>query len=290
MSTEWVLDRLPSMARYYPRTVVPRRSSGTPELPRLSVRVAGVTPRVADIHRYRGLCGVPPSNTLPHLYPQLLAGPLHLALMTHPSFPFRAAGVVHVRNRVVQSAAIFEPVPLDLHAWVEGCRPVARGWEFDLHTEASFRGELRWRAITTVLAMGRSGVTASADTGMTPPPEAPTEVLDELDLPSDLGRRYCALTGDINPIHMYALTARLFGFPRAIIHGTWTAARAVGALGDRMPASPFTSDVRFRRPVLLPSRIRILGGSVEDGACWQVVEDTSGRVLVEGEVRSGEPG
>ena len=48
-------------------------------------------------------------------------------------------------------------------------------------------------------------------------------------LPGDLGRRYAAVSGDRNPIHLYALTAKAFGFPRQIAHGMWSKARCLAA-------------------------------------------------------------
>ncbi|WP_448318773.1 MaoC family dehydratase, partial [Streptomyces sp. CO7] len=77
-------------------------------------------------------------------------------------------------------------------------------------------------------------------------------VAAEWRLAGDLGRRYGAASGDRNPIHLTAATARLFGFPRAIAHGMWTAARCVAAHG--MPATGRVT-VRFRAPVLLPGTV-----------------------------------
>ena len=54
-------------------------------------------------------------------------------------------------------------------------------------------------------------------------------------LPADLGRRYAAVSGDHNPIHLYPLTAKAFGFPRQIAHGMWTKARCVAAMENRLP-------------------------------------------------------
>ena len=73
-------------------------------------------------------------------------------------------------------------------------------------------------------------------------------------LPGDLGRRYGSVSGDLNPIHVHPLTARLFGFPSAIAHGMWTKARALAALEPRLPDA-FVVDVRFRRPILLPAKV-----------------------------------
>ena len=53
---------------------------------------------------------------------------------------------------------------------------------------------------------------------------------------------------------MHALTAKPLGFPAAIAHGMWTKARALAALEPRLPDA-FETDVRFRRPILLPAKV-----------------------------------
>ncbi|MEU6705104.1 MaoC/PaaZ C-terminal domain-containing protein [Streptomyces wuyuanensis] len=71
-------------------------------------------------------------------------------------------------------------------------------------------------------------------------------------LPADLGRRYGAASGDRNPIHLYAATARAFGFPRAIAHGMWTFARC---LAERNPRELRRAEAEFKAPVLLPGSV-----------------------------------
>jgi acyl dehydratase len=61
----------------------------------------------------------------------------------------------------------------------------------------------------------------------------------------------------VNPIHLHALTARAMGFPRAIAHGMWTAARTLSVLGPAT-AGPSTSRVWFGKPVLLPSTVELV--------------------------------
>ena len=73
-------------------------------------------------------------------------------------------------------------------------------------------------------------------------------------LEGDLGRRYAAVSGDRNPIHMHALSAKPLGFPAAIAHGMWTKARCLAALESRLPDA-FGVEVRFRKPILLPARV-----------------------------------
>ena len=78
----------------------------------------------------------------------------------------------------------------------------------------------------------------------------------------DLGRRYAAVSGDRNPIHMHSLSAKALGFPGAIAHGMWTKARCLAALESRLPDA-FTVEVRFRRPIVLPARVEF--GSAAEG-------------------------
>ncbi len=73
--------------------------------------------------------------------------------------------------------------------------------------------------------------------------------------PSDIGRQYAKVSGDYNPIHLSALSARLFGFPKAIAHGLWNKARTLAALGNYLPAANIEIDVTFRKPVFLPNEL-----------------------------------
>jgi acyl dehydratase len=83
------------------------------------------------------------------------------------------------------------------------------------------------------------------------------------ELPGDLGRRYAGVSGDRNPIHMHALSAKALGFPRAIAHGMWTKARCLAALEGLLPDA-YAVQVRFRRPIELPATVAF--ASKADGA------------------------
>ncbi|MFD6549556.1 MaoC/PaaZ C-terminal domain-containing protein [Streptomyces sp. NPDC058398] len=80
----------------------------------------------------------------------------------------------------------------------------------------------------------------------------PLPALAEWHLAPDVGRRYGAVSGDRNPIHLHPLTARLFGFPRAIAHGMWTVARCLAEYG---PGQVAEVRAEFRAPVLLPGAV-----------------------------------
>jgi acyl dehydratase len=173
---------------------------------------------------------------------------------------------VHVAQRVEQLAPLKPRAQFSLRAFTGPARQARRGVEFDLVTEAHADGTCVWRGITTALSLGATGApTPVARPDAAAPADAgPWQVIAQLAAPESLGRRYAAIAGDLNPIHQHALLARPFGFERAIVHGTWTLARALAAAG--WPTTPaFELEARFRRPVLLPSTIEVMARRTAQG-------------------------
>jgi acyl dehydratase len=201
---------------------------------------------------YDRLCGFDLSDTLPPTYPHMLAFGLHMALMTDGRFPLPAIGLVHIVNRIVIHRPTGAAERLSLRVWATGIEPHPRGRQFTIHTEARVGGELVWEEETTNLK--REG--APAQSGTPREKEAAAELAPTATwrLPGDLGRRYGGVSGDVNPIHMHRLTARLFGFQSAIAHGMWTKARCLAALDPELPDA-YTVEVSFRRPILLPATV-----------------------------------
>ena len=204
---------------------------------------------------YDRVCGFPLRDQLPATYPHMLAFPLQLQLMTDPAFPFPALGLVHIANRIVQHRRILAAEPLTIRVWATALEAHSRGRQFTLRSEARVEDELVWEETSTILR--RSG---SSDERAPRPQREDREEPAELPvtatwrLPGDLGRRYGSVSGDLNPIHIHPLSARLFGFPTAIAHGMWTKARCLAALDPRLPER-FTVEVEFRKPILLPATV-----------------------------------
>jgi acyl dehydratase len=80
-------------------------------------------------------------------------------------------------------------------------------------------------------------------------------------LPASAGRRYARVSGDYNPIHLWAATARPFGFRAPILHGYATAARAAHTLVDlHLHGDPLAlrrMRISFRAPLALPCTPRL---------------------------------
>lgn len=216
------------------------------------------TERLAE---YCRVCGFTVCDTLPATYPHILAFPLHMALMTQGDFPFPAVGLVHVQNRIEQRRPIGVGERLEVRVSAGELEPHPKGQTFKLHTAVAAAGEEVWRSESTNLRRGK-GDDSSGDSGPSFDPDLPAEA--EWQLPGALGRRYGAVSGDRNPIHMYGFTAKAFGFPRQIAHGMWTKARCVAALEPRLPDA-FTVEVAFKRPILLPSKVVFSSDANADG-------------------------
>lgn len=235
---------------------LPFLAGGGGEMPDLQLELADVATDPERLAEYCRVCGFTLRDELPPTYPHILAFPLHMALLTDSRFPFPAVGMVHVTNRITQHRPIAAGERLSLHVELGALEPHPKGRTFPLITRAHVGDELVWEG--RAVNLRRGGGSADAAAGGPDAPE-PAELRMEASwsLPGDLGRRYAGVSGDRNPIHLYGVTAKAFGFPRQIAHGMWTKARCLAALEPRLPGA-FTVDVAFKRPLLLPSRVELM--------------------------------
>jgi acyl dehydratase len=140
-----------------------------------------------------------------------------------------------------------------------------------------------WEEVSTNLRRGGGGGSAPRDAERQREAEQ-LPAAATWRLPGDLGRRYGSISGDINPIHMHSLSARLFGFPSAIAHGMWTKARCLAALSGRLPHS-FDVEASFRKPILLPATVEFAEAWEQDGSARFAVRDAKkGTPHLEGSV------
>jgi hypothetical protein len=223
------------------------------ELPDLTLRRKDIEVDADHVAAYAGVCGFEPSQTLPFTYPHMLAFPLHMGIMTDASFPFPAIGTVHVGNTITQHRRISPAERLDVAASAVNLRPHPKGRVFDLVTTVTTSGtdETVWESTSTYLRVGKGDADAK-------PEHDPFDVIAGTGtvwkLPGSLGREYAAVSGDHNPIHLYPLSAKAFGFKRQIAHGMWSKARCVAAFANRL-GDEATVEVDFKKPIFLPGSV-----------------------------------
>jgi acyl dehydratase len=277
--------RLPGLYARSALAIVPGASAlpmipgGRQRVPHYEFILADRALDTRHVQRYRDVCGFPASDFVPATYPHVLAFPLHMRLMSDGRFPFSPVGLVHVDNTITQHRPI--GVEERVALWVRGTPlvPHRRGRTFSIMTRAHVGAELVWEAESTMLQRG-GGITAAG----AEPPAVATGAGEQWSLDGAVGRRYASVSGDRNPIHLHAVGARLFGFPRAIAHGMWAKARCLAALGYRLPDA-FTTAVRFRRPILLPGRVAFCSEAYDDSTAFALRDADDPAVLhLEGSV------
>ena len=251
-----------------------RKSGDT--LPDLTLTRHDVPVDRAHVAAYSEVCGFSLKESLPVTYPHLLAFGLHLAIMTDRSFPFPAIGTVHLENTITQHRPITADERLQVTARPDNLRSHAKGRVFDLLTTIHSGGEPVWEETSTFLRIGSRGPDEPGRPGALDDLEQPGPSGAAWKLPGDLGRRYAAVSGDHNPIHLYPLTAKAFGFPRQIAHGMWSKARCLAALDGRLPDA-VTVEVAFKKPVLLPGNVLFGSGRRAEGYAFALSRPKDGK-------------
>ncbi|WP_219413066.1 MaoC/PaaZ C-terminal domain-containing protein [Pseudonocardia nigra] len=277
-----VLDAPPRLGALYAKAAlgaVGRRGSALPgtELARADVAVDR-----DHLAGYARVCGFAVGDALPPAYPHVLAFPLQVALMADRAFPLPLPGLVHVRNAITVHRRIDAAERLDVRVRAERFVAHPKGAQVDLVAAVAVDGEPVWDGRSTYLARGATAPEGSGEPAAEPaavPEGAPTATWR---VDAGTGRRYARVSGDVNPIHLHPLTARAFGFPRAIAHGMWTAARSLAALQGRLPDA-LGYDVAFGRPLLLPSTVELRTRSADDG--WDLDVRSRKRTHLTGAIR-----
>lgn len=254
MATDWLdLPSPPALPGLFARAALRRGVSGR-SLPERGLRCPiSVDPQ--HLARYRQICGFADDGLLPATYPHLLAFALQMQLLTARNFPFPLLGLVHLENHIRVLRPLGGLGPFTVSVQVRDLQPHAKGASFSLITQLHDQLGLLWEGDSRILcrALRLDGQPAEReDVALA------QSALAQWQAPANIGRRYARIAGDYNPIHLFAASARLFGFPRAIAHGLWNKGRALAELGTRLPAAGYEVSVRFHKPVLLPAEVRLL--------------------------------
>ena len=274
------LDTAPSLLPLYARAAVTGPLHRGDSLPDSVYTLAEQPIDPAHLAEYQRVCGFPVTDVLPATYLHILAFPLSVALMTERGFPFPLVGMVHVANSITVARPVRVDEQVSFEVRAADLRPHPAGRQFDLFAVARVGTEQVWSGRSTYLRRGKPSGEKSPRTelGELAGPAAQVRV------PGDIGRRYGAVSGDRNPIHLHSLTARAFGFTSAIAHGMWLKARTLATLEGRLPDA-YTVDVAFKTPVPLPSTIAIAASHDADVWTLDVRSARSGKPHLAGTAR-----
>lgn len=265
------IHQAPGLATTFYRAV--RTGSKRPGPLKALPEVKLVMPRVvldgAHVAKYATVCGFKASDGVPLIYPQMLTFPLVTHYISSPDCPWPAMGTVHLANAITQHRRLHAGDAVRVELQTGGLFVHEKGQVFDLHLSILRGDELVWSATQTLLRVGvkpASGEPYLSQIELNRPLSRQAEFFAA----SDLGRRYGAVSGDRNPIHLSALSAKLFGFKRAIAHGMWTSARAAACLMPEQPLERASLQVEFKTPLFLPSKATLWSTRAAHGALFEV--------------------
>jgi MaoC like domain len=212
------------------------------------------------VARYKDFVGLPSHGPMPLSYFYLFAQRAQLSMLMDDRFTYPVPGLVHMAN----SMQMFEPIdptmPMDLKISAIQL-PSENNGRLSILFELVIEQSGRARIGCTSRYLGKRGVKNDL---VKQDQEAPAGLhqVAEWTMPQDLGRRYAALSGDYNPIHLWPWSARLFGFKKPIAHGMYSVARAQAAVEQSFGKQVSYLAATFVEPALLPSTVQLeVGGN-----------------------------
>lgn len=257
-SSRILISKSPGTLDQYRRALLSKGSkTKTPKLPTTRITLRDTKVDSKRMSQYADVCGFEKdAKVLPITLPHLLAFPLHLELMLLRDFPFAVMGMVHVRNEITQYRAIKSHEIMDVTCFFSDIRKTDKGFDIDIKTQIHISGSVVWESISTNLVRQKTDV-APVEKSKEASILAEQPYKEFWQLASDLGRRYALVSGDSNPIHLFSLSAKLFGFKGHIAHGMWSKARIAAALHNKIDSDACTITVEFKLPVFLPSTVQL---------------------------------
>jgi len=239
-------------------------------------------PDHALIQNYRTVCGFSHNNpgTIPITYLQTLFIGLLGKFITSSFFPLNPMGLIQVFQSFEQKRPVKIDERLDLACILSDFTKKETGIETRFILEIRSNGEIVWQGISAFFTRSGAKKTSSPKKS----DETFLEKKEAIPVPSGTGRLYAGVSGDYNPHHLYTLSAKLFGFKKAIAHGMWSLARGVASL-DRefdLHKGPASIEASFKLPVFMPA-VTTLG--------WEQSKDEeTGRAMVNFELRDQQKG
>lgn len=245
-----------------------------------------------DATQYQQFCQLTNWDNTTIVHPcflQVVSLPMHMVCLSHKRSPFPLLGLVHRANHIQQIGLLDIHKPFDFTVGFEGITAHKLGWDIHMYTRVMQAKALCYEASSTYLVRARAPHTG----GKRPSKEKGKAYQDEplsekyvfkaaLSAPSNMGRRYAKVSKDANPIHLFAVTARLFGYSQAIAHGMWTLSYCVSQfeVADRVKNIAVQCD--FKKPLLLPGKANLVAYEDNGATHFSLINNKGGSAHIKG--------
>lgn len=200
--------------------------------------------------------------------------PAMLLLIAKRTCPIKPLGAVNVRNtfqildmnrcRILANSTMLEK-GFRIEAVLEKeIVAVKRGYEFAFKVEiVDEGGQSIYRQTFTMLQSHKHEESIGGVQSQAQPSPSTSDISTQLKLVAKDPSNWAMLCKDYNPIHMFSIAPKLFGFPGRIAHGNHVLAKAISALKDDHHTTSilnsrghenhmFEMKVDFRRPMQVP--------------------------------------
>lgn len=233
------------------------------------------------LQKYVAMMGF--SQEAPFAYLYILAQRAQTALMLDKAFTIAIPGLVHLSNQLEELTDYDMQQPFRMQ--VSGEVPYKEDGPLIMTFTVDF-----WQANTKVATC--TSIYLAKRKRKQPSSRSPKkpEVMrldtpafsEEWDIPAHLGKQYAKASGDINPIHTSTLIAKTMGFPRRILHGWYSAVRALQSAETFLGKPVKTIAVDFKAPVYLPSKQVLKLWLVEEELIFELSDSKTARLTMRG--------
>jgi acyl dehydratase len=221
------------------------------------------------------------SQPAPFAYLYILAQRGQTALMLDQAFTIAIPGLVHLSNQLKQLADYDVKQPFKME--VSGEVPHKEDGALIITFTVDFwQADTKVATCTSVYLAKRKRKQPSyrsAKKTATMPSDTPG-FSEEWDIPARLGKQYAKASGDINPIHTSTMVAKAMGFPSRILHGWYSAGRALKSAEIILGKPAKAIAVEFKTPVYLPSKQILKLWQVGEEITFQLSDSKTGRLTM----------
>jgi acyl dehydratase len=263
------LSDVPGVGGVIPRAFLTLLKKPGDALPDLGYKIQGVG---IDSGPYKAFCRMFgfSEESVPLTYWHIRFFGLRAFLASRPEAPFPLPGMVHLSDRIRQ----YRPVRPDESFTVE-CRfghlmAHEKGTAFETLTQLFSGDELVWEENTVNLYLGKK-IPCPSEAESTPIELSQNCSSVPVALGADLGRKYAAVSGDYNPIHLNRLGARLFGFHKHLLHG-WYSVNSCLQPYEKQLKEKAELQAYFKKPLFLPSKVNMKAELSENDVLFEAAD------------------
>lgn len=260
-STEYVnsLNKQPCVPILYGKALLKKENNNECcDINKLAFSINSQPINQLNLQRYIKSCGFKNTGYLPITYPFVICFPLLMKIITSADFPVPVLGLIHYKNQIIQYNPIKNTAALTLVCRINNDRAAQIGRLINIKFEVFEQDNMVWKCIATFLYKSPENRTSNSTSSSVPnrPPNPVSMVkVASFKINSFTALNYASISGDLNPIHLHKLAAKLFGFKASIMHGMWAKARVLAALSSTIDLACVNVNVQFKKPILLPTDI-----------------------------------